>query len=144
MYKNKVNAYNIDGKIRLTAEGTSYFESFRYDKIKVKIFFGNLTQELAKAIPVSPEGITTSGRYEIDTSVSSQQYILSINIEKAKHYNENLINSVAADLDALIKNKLITVIGTGEYTKYLDEEYGYETIRKNPIFFFYFRMKDFI
>ncbi|CAG8735257.1 4356_t:CDS:2, partial [Rhizophagus irregularis] len=61
IYKNQVNASNIKGKIRLTAEGTTYFKT--------------------------------------------------------------------SDLNTLIRNKLITVIGTGEYTNYLDEEYGYETIR---------------
>ncbi|CAB4399012.1 unnamed protein product [Rhizophagus irregularis] len=96
IYKNQVNASNIKGKIRLTAEGTTYFKSFRYDKTKVKEFFDNLKQELAKAIPVTK--------------------------------NERSVNLLASDLNTLIRNKLITVIGTGEYTNYLDEEYGYETI----------------
>ncbi|CAB4433231.1 unnamed protein product [Rhizophagus irregularis] len=76
IYKSQVNASSIDGKIRLTAEGTTHFKSFRYDKTKI-------------------------------------------------------VNLVASDLNTLIRNKLITVIGTGEYTNYLDEEYGYETIQKN-------------
>ncbi|CAB5384101.1 unnamed protein product [Rhizophagus irregularis] len=126
IYKNQVNASNIKGKIRLTAEGTTYFKSFRYDKTKVKEFFDNLKQELAKAIPVSKERIDTNEKYEIDNSVSPEQYILSINIKKAK--NERSVNLLASDLNTLIRNKLITVIGTGEYTNYLDEEYGYETI----------------
>ncbi|GES75975.1 hypothetical protein GLOIN_2v1834901 [Rhizophagus clarus] len=44
--------------------------------------------ELAKAIPVSPGRITTNGRHEIDTSVSPEQYLLSINIKKAMNKDE--------------------------------------------------------
>ncbi|CAB4437946.1 unnamed protein product [Rhizophagus irregularis] len=49
---NTINESSIDGKVRLTAEGTTYFKSFKHDKIKRKEFFDNLTQELAKAVPV--------------------------------------------------------------------------------------------
>jgi len=89
---------------------------------------------LAKAIPVSPDRITSNGRHEIDTSVSPEQYILSINIKSAKTKEETSVNSAANDLNTLIKYKLITPIGSGEYSKYLDHEYGYETIRKSFIF----------
>ncbi|RGB24226.1 hypothetical protein C1646_676525 [Rhizophagus diaphanus] len=128
IYKSQVNASDINGKIRLTAEGTTYFKRFRYDKTKVKEFFDNLKQELAKAIPINKERIDTNERYEIDNSVSPEQYILSLNIKKAKDKNERSVNLIASDLNTLIRNKLITVISSGEYTNFLDEEYGYETI----------------
>jgi hypothetical protein len=127
----------IDGKVRLTVEGTVQFKGFKDNELKRKEFFDNLTLELAKAVPVSQERITTSGRHEIDTSVTPEQYILSINIEKAKNKGERSVDSIANDLDILIKNKLITVIGSGAYSNYLDHVYGYETIRKNLIFFFF-------
>ncbi|CAB4437913.1 unnamed protein product [Rhizophagus irregularis] len=127
-YKKKVNATSIDGKVRLTPEGTTDFKSFKHDKIKVKEFFDNLTHELAKAVPVGPERITTNYRHEIDTSASPEQYILSINIKKAKNKDDKNVNSIASDLDTLIRNKLITVIGSGEYSNYLDKDYGYEPI----------------
>jgi hypothetical protein len=93
---------------------------------------------LAKAIPVSPRRITTSGRHEIDTSVTPEQYVLSINIEKAKNKDEISVNSVASDLNTLIRNKLITTIGSGAYSNYLDHEYGYKAIRKNKSLYMYF------
>ncbi|RGB30786.1 hypothetical protein C1646_764885 [Rhizophagus diaphanus] len=127
-YQKKVNSTSINGKVRLTLDGTNYFKSIKNDKIKRKEFFNNLTKELAKAIPVSSERVTSSERHEIDTSVSPQQYILSINIEKAKNDDENSVNTVADDLDTLIKNKFITLIGSGEYSNYLDHDYGYKTI----------------
>ncbi|PKC02710.1 hypothetical protein RhiirA5_424842 [Rhizophagus irregularis] len=127
-YKKKVNASSIDGKVRLTPEGTTDFKSFKHDRIKVKEFFDNLTHELAKAVPVGQERITTNYRHEIDTSASPEQYILSINIKKAKNKDDKNVNSIASDLDTLIRNKLITVIGSGEYSNYLDKDYGYEPI----------------
>ncbi|PKY26015.1 hypothetical protein RhiirB3_441178 [Rhizophagus irregularis] len=127
IYQKKVNSAGISGKVRLTSEGTNYFKSIKDDKLKYKEFFDNLTRELAKAIPVSTERVTTSEKYEIDTSVSSEQYILSINIEKAKNKDEISVNLAAIDLDTLIKNKFITLIGSGVYSNYLDHKYGYVT-----------------
>ncbi|PKY51381.1 hypothetical protein RhiirA4_468374 [Rhizophagus irregularis] len=127
-FKEVVNSTDINGKVRLTTDGTSYFKSIKHDKIKHKEFFDNLRLELAKAIPVSSERITTSGRHQIDTTVSPEQYILSINIKKAKNKGERSVNSIVEDLNTLIKNKLITVIGSGSYSNYLDHEYGYKTI----------------
>jgi len=124
----------------LTSEGTSHFKSLKDDKFKRKEFFDNLTLELAKAIPVSPERITSNGRHEIDTSVSSEQYILSIDIKKAKTKEELSVKSAAEDLNTLINYKLITAIGSGECSKYLDHEYGYKPIRKNLISIFHTRI----
>ncbi|GES87507.1 hypothetical protein GLOIN_2v1834901 [Rhizophagus clarus] len=128
MFEKMMSESSIDGKVRLTSEGTAYYKSFKDDKIKVKEFFDNLTQELANAIPVGPDRITTNRRHEIDTTVSPEQFILSINIKKAKNKGEKSVDSIASDLNTLIKNKLITVIGSGEYSKYLDDGYGYLTI----------------
>ncbi|PKY51564.1 hypothetical protein RhiirA4_494158 [Rhizophagus irregularis] len=116
------------GKVRLTSDGTTYFKSFENDKVKVKEFFDNLTQELAKAIPVGPERITTNRRHEIDTSVSSEQYVLSIDIKMTNNKTERNASLIVSDLDTLIKNKLTTVIGSGDYTNYLDGQYGYQII----------------
>ncbi|EXX76736.1 uncharacterized protein OCT59_021786 [Rhizophagus irregularis] len=126
VYEKKVYSSSIDGKVRLTEMGTSYFKSFKHDKIKVREFFDNLTQELAKAIPVGPERITNNGEYKIDTSVLPERYILYINIKKAKKKTDMPVNLVD-DLDTLIKYKIITVIGSGKYSIYLDDKYGYVT-----------------
>ncbi|RGB30356.1 hypothetical protein C1646_765457 [Rhizophagus diaphanus] len=119
---------SINGKVRLTSDATINFKSFKHDKFKREEFFDKLTSELAKAVPVGSERITTNGRYEIDTSVSPEQYILAINIQKAKNKDEKSVNSIAEDLDTLIKKKLITVIGSGAYSNYLDHEYGYKIL----------------
>jgi hypothetical protein len=133
-----VNSTRINGKVRLTVEGTDHFKTFKYDKIKRKEFFENLKKELAKAVPVDLERIDTSEKHEIDTSIppeQPEQYILSINIKKSD-IDERSADLVAKDLDTLIKNKLVTVIGSGAYSNYLDHKYGYEPIRKNLIIFF--------
>lgn len=143
---------DINGKARLTVEGTVHFKSFKDDKLKREEFFSNLTVDLAKAIPVNTERIIINGKYELDTLVSSdqpEQYILSINIKGAK--DERSAKLIAEDLNTLIKYKLITTIGSGTSSNYLDHEYGYETIRKykNSHFFFserefYFKDKTFL
>ncbi|PKY38449.1 hypothetical protein RhiirA4_537308 [Rhizophagus irregularis] len=127
-YESQVNATAINGKVLLNVDGTDYFKGIKDDKIKVKEFFNNLTRELAEAIPVDSERIYTNYKHEIDTSTSPEQYILSINIRKAKNKTERSVDSISDNLNTLIKNKLITVIGTGKYTNYLDERYGYVPI----------------
>ena len=67
---------NINGMVRLTSNGTAYFKKIKDDKVQSKEFFDNLISELAKAIPVNR--ITTNGRHDIDTSVSPEQFIISI------------------------------------------------------------------
>jgi hypothetical protein len=76
---------------------------------------------LAKESPASLEWITTNGRHEIDTPVSPEQYILSINIKRVKDKDERSVNLVAKDLDTLIK--IHVNIDSGTYSNYLEYEY---------------------
>ena len=89
---------------------------------------------MAKAIPVSLERITSKGITEIDASAAEKQILLSIDINKDETGQERSVNLAVKDLDELIRHKAITVIGSGETSKYLDPGYGYELIRKNFIF----------
>ncbi len=114
----------------MTEEGTNYFESL--NKAGKKDFYEKLKQELANAIPVSPERITTNERFAIETSISQKkQIVLSINIKKDEIGQERPANLAAKDLNTLIKNKIITTLAAGETSKYLDQNYGYQTPGKN-------------
>ena len=116
----------------MNAEGTDLFRTvIKNDPNKINEFFEKLTLELANTIPISPKRVTTSKKFQFDTSVDPRQIILSIDIKRDKTGREIPVNSAAKDLDTLIKNKFVTVISSGEYSTYLDEEFGYETIRKN-------------
>jgi len=131
VFQKKVNSSRIDGKVRLTSDGTDFFRGIKDNKDKVKEFFDKLELELANAVPISPERITTKQRFQIDTSVNPNRIILSVNIKKDVTGLERSVNEVVGDLDALIRNKSVTAILFGEYSNYLDETYGYQRIRKN-------------
>jgi len=110
----------------LSSEGTDHFN--KLSDSERKNFYTQLKQELANAIPVRLERITSNGKSEIDNSVS--RTILSINIEKGEN-NEVSVTSAIKDLDILIRKQHFTLIGFGDSSKYLDQEYGYQTFRKN-------------
>lgn len=76
---------DVEGKVRLTPEGTTHF--LNLDIIKREEFYKNLANQLANAIPISPKRITTSGKYETDATLpkdSPKQIILSIDIKDMK------------------------------------------------------------
>ncbi|CAG8457748.1 3633_t:CDS:10 [Funneliformis mosseae] len=115
----------VKGQVRLTANGTVYFNSL--NESEQKNFFTKLRQELADAIPVSHERVTTNEKTQIDSSTSPKQIFLSIDINKDKTKQERTVSYAIKALDNLIRNKTITVIEYGEYSRYLDENYGYQT-----------------
>ena len=123
---------SITGRVRLTPEGSAYFESLNH--VERELFYTELRQELANAIPVKLERITTNGNAETDISVSPKQILLSINIVKAETKQEKTVASVIGDLDTLIRNKPITVIASGNSSRYLNQEYGYKPFRKDSFF----------
>ncbi|CAG8517855.1 8152_t:CDS:2 [Funneliformis mosseae] len=122
--ETEISSDDVMGQVRLTPEGTSYF-LYEADR---EVFLMKLKRELADAIPVNPNRITTNEGFEIDTSVSQKQIFLSIDIKKMETEQERSVSLAIMDLDSLIKNKPITVIASGESTSYLDEDYGYKTL----------------
>src|ERR1044072_3731619 len=113
---------SVTGRVRLTSKGTDYFESL--SNAERKDFYKKLRQELANAIPVNLERITSNENVETDSSVTPRQIFLSINIKKSEDEQEISVNLAIKDLDELIKHKSITVIGSGDSSRYLDEVYG--------------------
>ncbi|CAG8639214.1 1493_t:CDS:10 [Funneliformis mosseae] len=122
--EDEKNSDKIAGRVRLTVNGTALFESL--DKVGRNDFYTKLRHELAYAIPISQDRITTNGRVETDHSVSPNQIILSIIIEKDKYGQERTVDLAAKDLNTLINHKPITFIASGEISKYLDSGYGYQ------------------
>ncbi|CAB4441709.1 unnamed protein product [Rhizophagus irregularis] len=128
---------SIDGKVRLLPEGKVYFDNLTRIN-KQREFFNNLTKELFDALSIASVQITTTERFQIDTTLpdnSLKQYLLSININNA----EGRAYLIADYLDNMIRNNSITALATGYSSKYLDPNYGYETIPKwykNPSLMF--------
>ncbi|GES85882.1 hypothetical protein GLOIN_2v1869233 [Rhizophagus clarus] len=129
--KNKIESLfdSVDGIVRLTSDGTKEFDSFIKLNKKNEIF-NNLKRELANAVIVTTERITTSYRFVIDTSLprnSPKQYLLSINIDKPQIETERPTDLIINDLDVMIRNITITALASGNVSKYLDPDFGYRT-----------------
>ncbi|PKY38719.1 hypothetical protein RhiirA4_516542 [Rhizophagus irregularis] len=137
--RNKIKMFfdGIYGKVRLTKNGTSYFDTLNSNQINK--FFNNLTQELADAVAVTSKRIITNYRFVIDTNIesSSKQYLLSIKIDKPQSASDRETKLITKDLDTMIKNMDITVLASGSSSKYLEPFYGYVTIRKYSFFNFF-------
>ncbi|PKB99741.1 hypothetical protein RhiirA5_505571 [Rhizophagus irregularis] len=119
---------SIDGKVKLTLDGTEYFDNLTRTN-KQEGFFNRLTKELADALSIASVQITTTKRYQIDTKVpdkSPKQYILSININNAS----GRADLIADYLDIMIRNKPITALASDYISQYLDQTYGYVIIPK--------------
>ncbi|GES74950.1 hypothetical protein GLOIN_2v1869233 [Rhizophagus clarus] len=119
---------SIYGMVRLTNDGTSYFNSLNSNQQNE--FFNNLTQELANAVVVTSKRITTNYKYVIDTESPSKQYLLSIKIEKPQVASDRETKLITNDLNAIIQNMIITVLASGSSSKYLESTYGFVTIPK--------------
>ncbi|RGB41790.1 hypothetical protein C1646_268362 [Rhizophagus diaphanus] len=128
--RNKIKLFfdGIYGKVRLTKNGTSYFDTLNSNQINK--FFNNLTQELADAVAVTSKRIITNYRFVIDTNIesSSKQYLLSIKIDKPQSTSDRETKLITKDLDTMIRNMDITVLASGSSSKYLEPLYGYVTI----------------
>ena len=124
---------NIDGTVQLSPSGTRFFKGLE----STKDFIDKLKDELADAIPINRERLTSNYKFQnnVRSRNSPTPIILSINIDKAKNKTERTSKSIAADLNALIRNLPITVLASGETSKWLDVTYGYNASRKNSFFF---------
>ncbi|CAG8556856.1 5591_t:CDS:2, partial [Funneliformis mosseae] len=122
--KSEESLEYLIGHVRLTIDGTNYFDSL--NEIARNVFITNLTKELADAIPISSDRIIINKKTEIDPS--EEQMILSIKIQHDESKQEIPTSLATKDLDILIKNKLVTVIGTGDASKYLDGVYGFQSL----------------
>ncbi|KAF0456451.1 hypothetical protein F8M41_001349 [Gigaspora margarita] len=128
--KNTDNSGDIRGILRLTIDGSRYFQELN-DSRKHDFFVTLIEQP----IPMIP---TENGRLESDKhyQLNSSNILISLFIYEAKD-NEKLTAANIKDyLHQLIINKEFTVISMGNVTKFLDETYGFQQsqdIGKNHI-----------
>ncbi|RHZ82430.1 hypothetical protein Glove_109g149 [Diversispora epigaea] len=119
----EIFADKVFGVLRLTAEGTEYYENL--NSIGKDQFFVDLHLELSKIIPVNIKRLSSNGKTQIDTTVSpSRQIFISLNIESSKE--ERSVASIIDDLNEMIKYKSMTSISLNPTTKYLDEDFGFK------------------
>ncbi|RHZ78429.1 hypothetical protein Glove_165g110 [Diversispora epigaea] len=110
----------ISGVLRLTIEGTEYYENL--DSTGKSNFFSDLQIILSEIIPVNIKQLSSNEKTQIDGTIS-RQIIFSLNIQSSK---ERSIKSIIDDLDDMIKYKSITSISLFPTTNYLDEVFGFE------------------
>ncbi|RIA94213.1 hypothetical protein C1645_734970 [Glomus cerebriforme] len=135
--KNLIPTISVDGTVLLTQNGTNDFLGL--SKLDRKKFYTTLLNELADAIPVNRDRITSNFRVMYDTSKNPKQIILSVKVSydmdsalkllSSGSLNQISVDSIANDLNSMIKNKTVTVFAYGETSKYLDGGYGFN---KNP------------
>ncbi|CAG8763081.1 28293_t:CDS:2, partial [Racocetra persica] len=114
-------AGNINGKLRLTPNGTQYFKTIGKSQ-----FFLNLKVSLSKIIPIEEERLYSTELKQIDvSSTGSDKFLISFSI-KGTSGNNRLSTDIEKDLDTLIRNKMFTSISIDPYTKFLDETYGFQ------------------
>ncbi|CAG8508834.1 1876_t:CDS:10 [Dentiscutata erythropus] len=112
---------DISGILRLTTEGTQYFQGLN-DSEKHSFFY-NLMHELTDIIPTEVGRLGTNERNQFDPADSTKILIL-FPIIGTNGSAKMSTDKIAKDLDQLIKNKAYTSISLGHNTKYLDETYG--------------------
>ncbi|RHZ82560.1 hypothetical protein Glove_109g37 [Diversispora epigaea] len=118
-------ADTISGVLRLTTEGTEYYENL--NSTEKSNFFFYLQIELSKIIPVDIKRLSSNEKTQIDTTVSSSRQILvSLNIHIESSKEEKSVASIVDDLNEMIKYKSMTSISLNPTTKYLDEAFGFE------------------
>ncbi|CAG8477040.1 11747_t:CDS:10, partial [Cetraspora pellucida] len=116
-------AGNIYGSLRLTVDGTKFFQNLTDDA--KRNFTYSLIDELIVRIPTYKERLGTTENHQLDPSDLSK-VIISVALYETRNSTDKMITTYIRDyLDQLVRYKNYTNILTGSYTTYLDETYGY-------------------
>ncbi|CAG8598286.1 4110_t:CDS:10, partial [Paraglomus occultum] len=113
------------GLLRLTPEGTTYFEQLSTnDK---NSFLDSMVTKLAELIPIDPSRITTSRRNQPDPNAQNQ-ITFQITLKPTEDQSQKTVQQIMDDLDDLIKYKAYNSFSQENFTKYLDETYGFSPV----------------
>ncbi|CAG8506429.1 8152_t:CDS:10 [Diversispora eburnea] len=116
-------ADTVSGVLRLTKEGTEYYENL--NSTEKDQFFTDLHLELSKIIPVNIKRLSSNGKTQVDTTVSpGRQILISLNIQSSKE--ERSVASIIDNLNDIITYKNMTSIGLSHTAKYLDGDFGFK------------------
>ncbi|RHZ49464.1 hypothetical protein Glove_520g8 [Diversispora epigaea] len=116
-------ASTASGVMRLTKEGTQYYETL--NSTGQDDFFFDLIDELSKILSIDSKRLSSNKRTEVDDNIRpNRQIFICINIKSSR--SEKSVKSIVDDLYYMIKYKSITSISLLPTTKYLDEEFGFK------------------
>ncbi|PKC52186.1 hypothetical protein RhiirA1_447435, partial [Rhizophagus irregularis] len=116
-------ALSMNGLLRLTPDGTKYFDSLPQEQ--QSNFFNILLDDLSNAIPVSRSCLTSNEKTQLDPSVNENQYLISIGVEETRVNNDISVETVVNNINTMVKSKDLTLINNGQASKYLDQSYGF-------------------
>ena len=112
----------VSGSIRLTPEGTIYFNGLsKFNKIE---FTNQLLQEISLILPVDFDKLESDGP---DTSSTSKQSIIPIKIKSTNDPTKRNAYNLHRDLNVMIENKGFNEISNNRHASFLDQTYGYRT-----------------
>ncbi|GBC07285.1 hypothetical protein RclHR1_07360008 [Rhizophagus clarus] len=103
-----------------------------YKKINSKndrlLIFQILEDELVRAIPIDPKRLKFQGKIQDENT--NNQVLISIIIMPPSKYdgNERNTDCILKDLNEIIKQKKYNLISYGNITRFLDENYGAQTL----------------
>ncbi|RIB08774.1 hypothetical protein C2G38_322702 [Gigaspora rosea] len=113
---------DISGIIRLTTEGTHYFQGL--SDLDKDYFVFQLINELTYMIPTEKERLSSNKLRQFDPA-DSMKILISLSISERKSIYQLTAAEITNYLDQLIKSKAYSIISTGRTTIYLDETYGF-------------------
>jgi hypothetical protein len=116
------------GLLRLTPDGTRYFDSLNSER--QSMFFNNLLNDLSNTVPLSRSRLISNEKTQIDTSVNERQYLISIGIKETRDDDDLSVVTVVENIKTMVTNKGLTSINDGMASQYLDQTYGFNPSRK--------------
>ncbi|GES76898.1 hypothetical protein GLOIN_2v1639405 [Rhizophagus clarus] len=116
-------APSTNGLLRLTPQGTNYFDSLTSNQ--QNSFFNTLLNDISNAVPVPRSRLTSIERTQVDFSVNEKQYLISIGIKETRSDNEPSVAAIVSNLNTMVLNKDQTPINDGLASQYLDATYGF-------------------
>ncbi|KAF0558075.1 hypothetical protein F8M41_010604 [Gigaspora margarita] len=115
---NSKHDSNIQGSLRLTANGTQHFQNL--DSSKQSEFIDTLIKELTTMIPTENKRLDSNQNVQFDKSKLLISFLISGRNKNQKLYSTEIVKN----LNLLINNKASTPISSGNATSYLDDNYG--------------------
>jgi hypothetical protein len=121
-------APSTTGLLRLTPDGTKYFDSLTSEE--QTNFFNILLNDLSNTVPISRSRLTSNEKTQLDLSANERQYLISIVIKETRDDDDLSVVTVVNNIRTMVTNKYLTSINDGMASRYLDQIYSFNPTRK--------------
>ncbi|CAG8635142.1 2305_t:CDS:10 [Ambispora gerdemannii] len=111
--------------VRLSREGSTMFLNLNHSE---KIgFFDGIKHTLTEILPIDSNRIVPKYKSQSDPDSNDQQ-LLQFEVLPVKDLRKPNVKNIVSSVNMLISDKYVTGLANDNYTKYLDETYGFTTI----------------